>query len=186
MSEESKPVAAPAPEAKPAPPKPTHELKIRDPESDEVAVIGRAWFRSDNGSIAIRLIPGVMLTFDNMKRKQLALFPIKEVVRPVAVAPVTSVVQPSKPPDMQTPTQWKKEHPDYVRKVHYHFASRSQCPNRVRGKPQVTEDVTKVTCILCKEVADRMTRQPAGAPTTNVVPLTKPPAEAPKDPTPAA
>jgi hypothetical protein len=182
MSEQNPPAAAPAPEPKPS--KPTHELKIRDPESDEVAVIGRAWYRSDNGTIAIRLIPGVMLTFDNMKRKQLALFPIKEEVRPVAVAPAAPAVS-TKPPDMQNPTQWKKEHPEYIRKVHFFFSSRSQCPNRVRGKPEVTEEPSKVTCILCKEVAERMSRQPAGIPSTNVIPITQP-AAPPKEPTPAA
>lgn len=56
--------------------KPTHELCVKDLESQDRGKIGVAW-ENEDGSFTIRLNPCTSLTYDGMKNKALSLFPIR-------------------------------------------------------------------------------------------------------------
>jgi len=138
---------------------------LLDKDSQDTAKVGVAWKR-DNGSISLRLNIGVVLSYDNMKGKLLTLFPIR------------------------TPEEWEAFHaqrkpqqpknngyPLYVRKVHFAPATRSECPNRAKAKSEITNDPSKVTCRLCREIA---------YPKDEEIPFTLPTAKTPEEPPPSA
>jgi hypothetical protein len=56
--------------------KPTHELCVKDLETQARGKIGVAW-ENDDGSFTIQLQPCTSLTYDNVKNKALTLFPIR-------------------------------------------------------------------------------------------------------------
>jgi hypothetical protein len=55
--------------------KPTHDLKVKDLETEDHGKVGVAWFDEENGWFSIKLSPGVSLTYESMKGKALTLFP---------------------------------------------------------------------------------------------------------------
>ena len=161
--------------------RPTHELKILDMETEDTAQVGVAWAR-DNGFISIKLNPGVTLSYDNMKGKVLTLFKARTPEEWEAIRTSRQATEPQGPLTRKSGYDgnggtWKDNHPQYVRKVHFFSATRSQCPQRTMGKPELSDDPSKVTCKKCKEIAQRTGRQ---ATMTPIQP------EPPKEPTPAA
>ena len=113
-----------------------------------------------------------------MKRKVMALFPVPEVRLPISSPSVPPPVTLPRPIVQAEPPVWRRnEHPEYVRKIHYTHATRPQCPNRAKGRPQLTDDPAQVTCLLCKDVIRGVKRG-------TVTQLSKP--ESPKGPPPAA
>lgn len=124
-------------------PRPSHELKVLDLETNDTARVGVAWER-DTG-FSIKLNPGVVLSYDSMKGKILSLFKIrteeewKAHVHAVPALPVTS----------GSPAKFKKQNPDYVRKVHFGPHTARECGSRVLGRASVSDDPEKVTCRVC-------------------------------------
>ena len=125
-------------------PRPTHELKILDQETGDTARIGVAWER-DTG-FSIKLNPGVVLSYDGMKGKLLSLFRIRseEEWRALAKSPPARPASP-KP----TVSQFRKENPNYVRKVHYAPFTKDDCVNRALGRAKVSDNPDEVTCRVC-------------------------------------
>jgi hypothetical protein len=162
--------------------RPTHELKLLDMETEDTAQVGVAWAR-DGGYVSIKLNPGVTLSYDNMKGKVLTLFKArtKEEWEEWLASRQS---QPQGTPKVGYDGEggnWKKSHPDYVRKVHFTPATRQQCAQRAMGKPELSDDPSKVTCKRCKELAQRAASHGASV-TTLPVQMQEPP----KEPTPAA
>lgn len=140
--------------------RPTHELKLLDTDTGDTGVVGVAWLRTD-GHVSIKLNPGVVLSYDDLKGKYLTLFRVKTQAEWDAIRTERSG------------RRQDQGYPEYVPKIHFHSATRSDCPNRVRVRlNQVTDDPAKVTCAKCR-------RAIPGAPAP-VVPLPIPPS--PEDP----
>ncbi len=157
-------------------PRPTHELKLLDIESGDTAVVGVAWAR-EQGFISVKLNPGVVLSYDNLKGKALTLFKAKTQEEWDAFHAART--SPARSPRSRSGYDgnggtWRENNPAYVRKVHYSQATKQQCPNRDKGRPELSDDPAKVTCRLCKTIAQ-------GASVTQL-----PTPEPPKDPPPAA
>jgi len=56
--------------------KPTHELCVKDLETQDRGRIGVAW-ENEDGSFTIKLHPCTSITYDNVKNKALSLFPLR-------------------------------------------------------------------------------------------------------------
>ena len=120
--------------------RPTHELKLLDVDTGDTGVVGVAWQRAD-GHTSIKLNPGVVLSYDNMKGKYLTLFKVKTQAEWDAIHAER---------DQRRQDQG---YPEYVPKIHFNSATRSDCPNRTRARAeQITNDPAKVTCGKCRRV----------------------------------
>lgn len=53
---------------------PTHRLLLKDKDTGDYGEIGAGW-QCDDGYIAIKLYPGVLLDYERMGNKLLTLFP---------------------------------------------------------------------------------------------------------------
>lgn len=56
--------------------KPTHEISVKDLETQDRGRIGVAW-ENEDGSFTLKLSPCASLTYDNTKGKSVVLFPIR-------------------------------------------------------------------------------------------------------------
>ena len=121
-------------------PRPSHELKVLDLETNDTARVGVAWER-DTG-FSIKLNPGVVLSYDSMKGKILSLFKIRTEEEWKARATVGL-------PEAPKPVSFKKQNPDYVRKVHFGPHTARECGSRILGRASVSDDPEKVTCRVC-------------------------------------
>lgn len=161
------------------PSRPTHELKLLDTSSGDTAIVGVAWAK-ENGTISLKLNPGVVLSYDNLKGKYLTLFRTRTEEEWAAHH---AAKKKREEEDRQNPSQpekypsWKEKYPDYVRKIHWNYATRRECPNRSMGHPEVSDDAEAVTCGKCKKALQARGK---------VVPLNPTPEKPPEEPPPAA
>ncbi len=142
--------------------RPTHELKLLDPDSGDTSLVGVAWERE--GRYSIKLNVGVVLSYDSVKGKYLTLFKARTPEEWQAYHNQKRAFhQPSGLPSQKT-TGYRAQYPDYVRKVHFQNATRSECPNRFMGKPSLSDDPATITCGKCKKVIKRqpVTELPVG------------------------
>lgn len=131
--------------------RPTHEIKILDIDSGDSAQVAVVWYRPEKDYFSIKLNPGVVLSYDNMKGKALTMFRARTPEEAAAArlqAQAAQVAAQSTPVPATIKT-WGANHPEYVRKVHYAPLGKHQCANRHKGKANLTEDTTKVTCRNC-------------------------------------
>jgi hypothetical protein len=142
--------------------KPTHELKLLDTDSGDTSIVGVAWAK-ENGTVSLKLNPGVVLSYDNLKGKFLTLFRVRskeewdvyhEEKRQREKAEAEGK------PDYVGVKNWKKDHPEYIRKIHWNYSTRRECPSRSLGHPEVTEDSKAVTCGKCKKVIQKRRDNP--------------------------
>jgi hypothetical protein len=151
--------------------RPTHELKLLDVDSGDTSLVGVAWAK-ENGTISVKLNPGVVLSYDNLKGKYLTLFKTrtKEEWDAFHAERRRQQEQPRSAPGYDgNGGNWKKNHPEYVRKVHFTAATKKDCSSRWRGLPQLSDDPAKITCTLCKSA---FSAAPASSDQSNPPPTT--------------
>jgi hypothetical protein len=132
--------------------RPTHELKLLDTDSGDTSVVGVAWAK-ENGTISVKLNPGVVLSYDNLKGKFLTLFKTRTKEEWDAYHAEKRRKQEAEKdgkPDYQGVKTWKEQHPEYIRKTHWRFATSKQCPSIKLGNPDFADDIASVTCGKCK------------------------------------